>query len=260
MFLAKKIISVLLFPLALCLEIQIVGLILLWFTKKHRPGKILVTSGTLLMILLSTSSISRHLLIPLETIYTPYDINVTSQAPTQDSNIEWIVVLGGGNQFDNFIPVTSRISYPSAIRLLEGIRLYIKYKGSTLILSGGSINESVTNAKTMADIAYALNIPKNDIILEDQSKDTEEEAIYIKSLVGDDRFILVTSASHMPRSMAIFKQQGLNPIPAPTDFQSKSVQSPFYVRFLPSVNGLRMATTSFYEYMGLLWLEIRGRI
>ena len=70
----------------------------------------------------------------------------------------------------------------------------------------------------MAEAAMQLGIPKDRIITFPLAKDTIEEAQYLKWDVGTYPFRLVTSATHMPRSMAIFQGQGLTPEAAPTDF------------------------------------------
>jgi uncharacterized SAM-binding protein YcdF (DUF218 family) len=98
------------------------------------------------------------------------------------------------------------------------------------------------------------------VILESLSKDTKDEARLIKNIVGNDRFVLVTSASHMPRSMALFKKLGMQPIPAPTDYWVKERQGISPAMFFPSSNGLRKAERAFYEYLGLAWANLRGQI
>ena len=68
---------------------------------------------------------------------------------------------------------------------------------------GANLNQKQTQT---ARQLIESGIPKEDIIIHNTPKDTKEEAIKIKELLGDERFILITSASHMPRSMAIFKK------------------------------------------------------
>jgi len=83
-----------------------------------------------------------------------------------------------------------------------------------------------------------------------------------KKIVGPDPFLLVTSAAHMPRSMALFRKQGMNPIPAPTGHQVKERQrgeiSPG--SFFPGIGELEKAEMAVYEYLGLAWVKIRGKI
>ena len=69
MFVVKKIVALFFYPVGLCLGILILGLFCLWATRRQRLGKVLVTLGTVLLLLLSTSFISSGLLVPLEHRY-----------------------------------------------------------------------------------------------------------------------------------------------------------------------------------------------
>jgi uncharacterized SAM-binding protein YcdF (DUF218 family) len=114
----------------------------------------------------------------------------------------------------------------------------------------------------MADVALAFGVDQQNLILESVSKDTEEEARLIQKMVGNNLFVLVTSASHMPRSMALFKKLGMQPIPAPTDYGVKERQGQEVIpyAFFPGVDELQKAETAVYEYLGLAWAKLRGRI
>lgn len=219
MFLFKKIVAPFFLPVPFCLEILLLGLFLLWFTRKQRAGKILVSIGVVLLATLSYVAVSDVLLRPLEYNYPPL-LKVKHA-----HDVKWVVVLGGGHTSDPRIPVTSQLSDASMARVVEGIRLHNMLPASKLILSGGSAFDPVPNAKVLADVALAIGVDKQDLILESVSKDTKDEARLIRKIVGNDRFILVTSASHMPRSMALFKNLEMQPIPAPTDHWVKERQS-----------------------------------
>lgn len=112
----------------------------------------------------------------------------------------------------------------------------------------------------MAEVAISIGVKKQDLVLEDVSKDTEEEAQLIQQVVGGDKFALVTSASHMRRSVALFKKLGMNPIPAPTDYLVKEAQKMNPKSFYPRAENLYKAERAFYEYLGLIWARIRGRV
>jgi uncharacterized SAM-binding protein YcdF (DUF218 family) len=96
--------------------------------------------------------------------------------------------------------------------------------------------------------------------MESVSKDTKDEARLIEEIVGNDSFVLVTSASHMPRSMAIFEKRGMHPIPAPTEHLAKESQRISPGMFFPSADGLKKAERAFHEYLGLGWAKLRGQI
>lgn len=261
-FIAKKIISRFFFPFPLCVETLLVGLFLLWFTRKQKIGRIVVTIGTVLLLLLGYDAVSDSLLRGLEWSYRPLDRHAMSalQVRAPDAPVKWVVVLGGGHATDPKIPLSSQPDHPTMARLLEGIHLYRVSPGSKLILSGGSIAGEISNSEVMARVAETIGIPQGDIIREAQSRDTEDEARLIKPLVKKDAFILVTSASHMPRSVMLFERFGMHPVPAPTDYMVTETNTPMQERFFPSPSGLVKATRAVYEYLGLAWLKLRGVI
>ena len=260
MFLFKKIISPLLLPVPFCLLLLTTGLILLWFTRKQKAGKIFVSVGVVLLTLLSYSAIPSLFLKSLEYDYPPIISisEVTRRNPA--SSIKWIVVLGGGHTSSPQLPSTSQLSSASLVRLVEGIRLHRELPGSKLILSEGSIWDRASGAEVMAKVAQSLGVDSQNIVLEASSKDTEDEARLILPVIGKDEFILVTSASHMPRAMALFTKMGMNPIPAPTDYWTKEVTYIHPGLFYPNATGLRKAETALYEYWGMAWAKLRGKI
>ena len=221
-----------------------------------------MTIGVATALLFSFNGVPGIFLKVLEDKYNVLDIaNIQNDNEAlEKEQIELIVVLGGGHTYNPDYTITSQINYFSLVRLIEGIRIYREIPNSKLLLSGGgSIG---TDAQIMLDVANAIGVDKNDIILESKSRDTKDQAIFIKELVKDRPFILVTSASHMPRSMALFKKQGMNPIPAPTGHKSINTQgstSRFILPF-PRGNEIVKSETIFYEYMGLMWSKLRGQI
>lgn len=254
MFLLKKIVAPLFFPVTLTLGILILGLFLLSLTRRQKTGKIVVLIGIIFLGMLSYGAISDKLLQPLEYQYPPL-LNLENI-----QNVKWIVVLGGGYISDPKLPITSKISEVSLVRLVEGIRIHNGLPKSKLILSGGAPFERISNAKIMAEVALAIGAKSQDLILKELSKDTEEEARLIEQAVGRDRFVLVTSASHMPRSIALFKRLGMHPIPAPTDHLVKEGQGMSPSQFYPRAENLYKAERAFYEYLGLAWAKLRGKI
>ena len=115
-------------------------------------------------------------------------------------------------------------------------------------------------ATTLSRVAQELGVAKSDMVLEVESRDTKDHPLYVRHLVKDEPFILVTSAFHMPRAMKLFAKQGLAPIPAPAGpwKPSKEFWSPG--NLFPSAKGLRLAELAYHEYMGLTWAWVRGQI
>ena len=252
MFLLKKIITPLFYPLTLCLIIMIVGLFLLWFTKRQRSGRILVSIGVLALAIISSGPVSDRLLGPLERSFPPL--------MTVQPHVKWIVVLGGGHTSDPGLPVTSQISPESLSRLAEAIRLYRNLPGAKLILSGGAVFDPVSEAEIYFKTAQAIGIPSRDLLLSDRDRDTEEEARSIRGMVGKDPFILVTSAFHMPRAFALFKKLGMNPLPAPAQHLVKMRPEVVPEDFYPSATALLKVQMTVRESLGMIWSKLRGKL
>jgi uncharacterized SAM-binding protein YcdF (DUF218 family) len=257
MFLVKKIITKLILPLSVCTELLFIGVVLLWFTRKQKAGKFFVTLALFLLVLVSFRTLPYYLLRPLENQYPP--LNVDARNTAMLSNIKWVVVLSGGHSANRQLPLSSRISNMSLTRLVEGIRLFKYYQGSKLILSGGDYFDSTSDAEIMFQMAKVLSVHDNDMLIEKESKDTEDQARLVQHMVGNERFILVTSASHMVRAVGLFRKEGMNPIPAPTDYLMKTEGSTAN-NFYPNEEALYQTKTAVYEYMGILWAKMRGKM
>ncbi|NWF93990.1 MAG: envelope biogenesis factor ElyC [Syntrophaceae bacterium] len=254
MFLLKKVVGPLFLPVTMILIILIAGLFFLFLTRRQRAGKILVLIGTAWLCLLSYNGISERILRPLECKYPP----LLTLEGIQD--VKWIAVLGGGHTSDPQLPLTSQLSGASLVRLVEGIRLHRELPQSKLILSGGAVLDPVCDAELLSEAALAMGVKKEDLILEAASRDTGEQARLIREIVGRDRFILVTSASHMLRSILFFERLGLNPIPAPTDHLVKEDRRMTPGDFYPWAGSLQKAERALYEYLGLIWAKLWGLI
>jgi len=251
MFLAKKVISRFFFPVPLSLELLFLGLFLLWFTRRQRAGKTLVTCGALLVAALSNNFISTALISPLEHRYPQL---VVAPAGAEAPSITYILVLGAFATDDPEVPVTSRISPHLLAHLMEAVLLQREIPGSKLILSGGN-----DPAEGMAKIARGVGVNAQDILRLAEPRDTEEESQQVVPLVGRQPFILVTSASHMPRAIGLFRKMGLQPIPAPTDYLAPR-HRPELDDFVPDAYKLYRSQVAIYEYLGLAWECLRGRL
>lgn len=196
MFLFKKIASRFLFPVPLSMELLIAGLILLWFTRHQKWGKVLATCGTLLLLVLSNGFVSQSLLHHLEHRYRGLVV-----AHTAAPSVTYIAVLGGGANDDPDVPLSSHLSPDEMERLIEGVRLYKEMPGTRLILSGGYVC-----ARSLTEVAEALGVKPEDTLRLAEPRDTADESQQISAIVGSQQFVLVTSASHMPRAMGLFKK------------------------------------------------------
>jgi uncharacterized SAM-binding protein YcdF (DUF218 family) len=261
-FMVKKILSLFLYPVPLGLAISILGLFCLWASQRQRLGKILVTLGTCVLLIFSFAFISGKILAPLERQYPallhPEALTRTGERVSQSP--KWVVVLGGGHVSDPRLPVTSQVSPPTLVRTIEGVRIYQALPGSKLLFSGGRVYDPLPEAASMAKIARVLGVNASDIILEPDSRDTADQAAHLAKVLGHQPFILVTSALHMPRAVALFKKYGMQPIPAPTNYLHHETQGFDPGRFLPQVGPLGQTTAALHEYLGLAWVWLRDLI
>ena len=257
LFLFKKIASQFLLPLPLSVLLLMLGLIFLWFSQRQNLGKLLVTLGTIALTLCSYGIVANTMLTPLEARFPIYE----GPSGSEDlvNPIRYVVVLGGGHISDPRLPLTSQASNDTLKRLIDGIQIQRTIPNSRLVLSGGGWTQPSPNARVMTGIAESLGVRKEDIVLEDESRDTRDEALLIKPLVGTNRFILVTSASHMPRSMALFRHEGMDPIAAPVDHLVKR-GGVHPADFFPQPEHLYKAHRTVYEWMGWFWSKWRNEL
>ncbi len=258
MFFFKKFITPLFYPFSVIILLLLTSMALLWFTRKQKAGKIIITSAACLLVILSYDYVPDLLLAPLENRYPTFS---TGKTANPIPPVKWIVVLGGGYTNDPVRPPTDQLFSASLKRIAEGIRIHNSMPGSRLVLSGGPVYYSEPEAKIMLKVTKILGIDEKNIILETLSRDTEEQALNIKKLVGKDRFILVTSAYHMPRSIRTFNSYDLSPIAAPIDRLVKKNDGDFTPHdFYPSSQGINKASIAIHEYLGLAWLWLKTNI
>ena len=255
MFLFKKLVAPFLMPVPFSLALVLLGLALLWFTRRQRAGKWLATLGALLLLLLGYGFVSNGLLERLERQHAPVT-DVSAAA----GRVRWVVVLGGGSSADERLPAAMRLSEASLARLVEGVRLQRQLPGGRLLVSGGAVFGSDADAETMRALAVELGVDPAALDLDAASPDTETQAEVVRSRLGTEEFYLVTSASHMPRALALFRKAGTNPLPAPTHFLAQANRGFSPGDFFPSAGGLRRAEAATYEDLGLAWAKVRGKI
>jgi uncharacterized SAM-binding protein YcdF (DUF218 family) len=264
MFALKKLLSAGLQPWPLLLAVTTAGLVLLLLHKKQRAAKALLIASLALLALFSIEPVARGLVHPLEASYPPMLATATQASATLPDGSpapRWVVVLGGGHRDDHALAPSHQLSAPSLVRLAEGIRLQRLLPESKLVLSGGNNGAGTTEAEVLAAAGANLGAPADRMVLEPQSWDTIEEVRALRLLLGEERFALVTSATHMPRSMAMFKLAGMNPIPAPTDFLTPAKASGLLrvMGWIPHAGAGVMIERSLHEYLGIFWAKLLGQ-
>lgn len=252
MFALKKLIGSWLMPLPLLLTFIAIAAILYFLTRFKRTGLGLAALSFTLLVLLSSEPMAVRLAATLESQYPSY----------QQQPVEYIHVLGNGHTTVENLPITSQLLPTSLIRSSEGIRLYRLNPGAKLIFSGFSGGDANSNARMNARFAIAMGVPEQDIILLEQPRDTIEEAMGLRQLISEGeippgRLALVTSATHMPRAMQIFRRAGFAPVPAPTGHMGKTSGDlrPIH-HYLPRAQYLAISEKVCHEWLGLAWLTL----
>jgi uncharacterized SAM-binding protein YcdF (DUF218 family) len=257
MFAFKKLVGALLFPNTILLALLGVGVLLLWIGSRRRHARVIITIAAAGFFLMSYTSIWSFLVRNLE-----YRYPVLDTARNDLAEMKWVVVLGGGGTENDSLPAASQLNPQSVARVVEGIRILKSSPQAKLLLSGDS------SAVNMQGVAQMLGIEPDRTVIEKIARDTEQEAIEVQRIVGNDRFVLVTSAIHLPRSMALFMKRGMTPVPAPADFlvrpspEEPSSPSSFwgFGGIFPASAGATRADAMIHEYLGLLWGKLSGRI
>ena len=247
---AKIIVSIVLPPAGL-LFIMVAGLFLM---KRKKPaGAPLLLTGIILLYLLSLPYTADLLIRPLEATYPPLNDGMVQA--------DAIVVLSGGGKDLSWLPNISEPGPDSLERTIAGVKLARKLK-LPLVFTGGSgevAPTAVREAIPMADVALSLGIPREEIIVEAASRNTLENAAATRKLVQGNRILLVTSAFHMRRSVAMFQKQGFTVIPAPAGYHAQTRRaSPMML--VPRAGNLDTSALAISERISLIWYSLTNRI
>jgi uncharacterized SAM-binding protein YcdF (DUF218 family) len=171
------------------------------------------------------------------------------------------VVLGGGVRDLSWLGLPSRPTPESEARLVQGVLLYRRMR-VPLIITGGNgdpFRSEPGDADAMEVLARKLGVPARGIMKENASRNTLEAARNVYSLIKARRIILVTSAYHMKRSVALFSKQGFDVIPAPAVYLSEQTKRTAY-SFIPRLGALDASAAACSEYISLYWYSLAGDI
>ncbi|MGS4910046.1 envelope biogenesis factor ElyC [Aeromonas sp. 25-248] len=253
-FVIKKWLGHLLMPLPFSLSLLVLALVLLWFTRFQKSGRLLATLSLVIIALMGTRPVSYELARSLEQTYPPFEVS-------QHPDIQAIVVLGNGHVSDPAIPERAWQNNISLARTLEGVRLALAYPEAELVFSGAVAGDPLSNAEVNARMAASLGIPRAHMTLFENNKDTHDEAVSIAAHLNGKRVALVSSATHLPRAMALYRSQGLDAVPAPTDYTAKQSQEPQPLySYLPKGRYLMYSEAAIHEWIGVWWARLRGQV
>lgn len=208
----SKIIPLFFYPLGLASISLIVALMTL--RKRPRLATIAISLSLAVLLLSSNAWVAKYMIRSLEWQNIP-----VSEIP----NAEAIVVLGGATKSAVWPRPFVDLSEPGD-RVIYAAQLYFQKKAPIIILSGGRIDWRGSGSPESADMAtilISIGVPSEVIIQEPDSLNTYQNAVNVRKVLEArqiKKVLLITSAMHTPRSLKIFHRQGIDVIPAPTDF------------------------------------------
>lgn len=259
----SKFLPLFIYPLGL-LTILLLAVLVFW--KKPRLARTFLILALILLFLGGNRYVAFAVTRSLERQYLPQEITTP---------IDSIVILGGGTEPD-IAPRPSVEVNAAGDRVIYGAILSRQFPQATIIVSGGDIDFLDTAisspAEDMVSLLALLGIPEENILVQGDSQNTYEDALYTCAVLKENGLsdtLLVTSATHMPRSVAVFKKQGCEVSAAPTDFTITEAAwqklwhpniEEFLINLVPSYSNLSQLTKSLKEYIGLWVYRLQGNL
>jgi uncharacterized SAM-binding protein YcdF (DUF218 family) len=254
-FVASKLLGFFAVPSNDMLATGLIGLALIP-TRFVRTGRRLVSASIILFLAFGLLPLSKMLIAPLEERFPPWD--ASGGAP------DGIVVLGGA--IEAAIAPVRRASElnEAAERITVIAELARKYQSARILYSGGNASLAPPG-RSEAQIAAALfetfGVPARRLMLEEGSRTTAENAAFSRRLAmpkPGERWLLVTSACHMPRSIGAFRRAGFAVEAYPVDYRTTG-SADLWIPFDSMATGLRRTDIAAHEWIGLLTYWLTGR-
>ena len=254
-FFFSKTLGTMLLPINFLVGLGVLGAILL-LTRRTVLGRRLLVTSILLLTVCGFSPLGKFLILPLEQRFPAWD--ASRGAP------DGIVVLGGAIDPDLSAGRGTPVYTHSADRIIATALLARQYPKARIVFSGGSANLIADDAAKEADYALAafeaLGVAKDRLAAERLSRNTVENAEFVKVVANPkpgERWLLVTSAFHMPRSVGLFRKAGFPVEAYPVDWRaSKSTMFSFSS---VAVNGFERTEVAMREWIGLTAYWLTGK-
>jgi uncharacterized SAM-binding protein YcdF (DUF218 family) len=254
-FVLSKTVGVLLLPANLLTVIGLFGVILL-VSRWAALGRRLMVASIVGFAVCAFSPFGNWLLYPLESRFPVWD--AARGAP------DGIVVLGGAIAPEKSAARGIAVFSDSADRIIATAELARRYPNARIIYSGGSANLISGDARE-ADFAGAvfesLGVAKDRLVMERASRNTLENAEFSKALAAPksgERWLLVTSAFHMPRSVGLFRKAGFAVEPYPVDWRTGG-RADLWTFGINMDRGLGRLDVASREWIGLVAYWISGK-
>jgi len=236
------------------------GAILIW-TGWARWGRRFVTIGAILLLIAGLSPLGNALILPLEDRFPRADLD-RPPAPTG------FIILGGAE--DRLVGTARRAPTlnEAGERMVEAAILARRFPQAKIAFSGGDagiLYKSDNEAVGAETLLTAMGVPRGRLVLEANARDTYENAVFLKEqltkqgeLGPGKRWLLITSAYHMPRAMGAFREARFEVEPWPVDYRTRGTAD--LARPFDKVSeGLRRVDVASREWVGLLAYWLRGR-
>lgn len=245
-----------LLPTNFLVGIALLGAILL-ATRLASLGRKLLIPALVLLAICAFSPLGNLLLYPLESRFPPWD--------TAHGAPDGIIVLGGSIEAELSAAHGTPVVRSSPDRIITAAALAHRYPNARVLFSGGSANllsNDAREADYAGSIFESLGIAKSRLIMERASRNTLENAEFSKAMVAPkagERWLLVTSAFHMPRSVGLFRKVGFAVEPYPVDWRVGGRDDLFSFTNI-AIDGLGRTDLAIREWIGLLAYRATGRI
>jgi len=254
-FVLSKTLGTILVPTDLLIFAGIAGAILLG-TRWAQLGRRLMVASLLLLAICGFSPLGNWLLYQLESRFPAWD--AARGAP------DGIVVLGGSIDADISAAHGVAVVRGAADRIVAAAALAHQYPNARIVFTGGSSNliaNGPREADYAAEIFERLGVPRERLTMERRSRNTEENAEFTKAIAAPkngERWLLVTSAYHMPRSVGLFRKAGFAVEPYPVDWRVGNRAD--LLRFSAfALEGLQRTDLAMHEWIGLLAYRLTGK-
>jgi uncharacterized SAM-binding protein YcdF (DUF218 family) len=254
LFIASKILGFFAMPSNVLVAAGLLGLVLMRAKQTARAGRRLVAAALVLLLAFGLSPLGRLLMVPLEERFPPWD--ASRGAP------DGIVVLGGVIEPEAADRPDSGLN-EAAERITAIAGLARRFPAAKILFSGGDIlmRSGHSEAQAAGVLFESFGIPASRLILEDQSRTTAENAAFSLQLATPkpgERWLLVTSAWHMPRAIGAFRKAGFPVEAYPVDYRTPGAGG-MWIPFGSVSTGLRRTDTAMREWFGLVTYWLTGR-
>lgn len=243
-------------PSNLLVSLILLGLLLALFPRLRRAGIGIALVFTLATLGLGLLPISSYIMIPLEERFPSFK--------DDGKPVEGIILLGGAVEATESVVRNQVVANDSAERVLDTIQLAHRYPTARILISGGGgtvFGTGTAEAPVIAKFLKSVGISEERLLVEDRSRTTDENAVFSMEMAKPkegERWLLVTSAWHMPRAVGVFEKAGFVVVPYPVDYRTAGdfrQQRPF--AFISE--GLRRLDVGTKEWAGLTAYYLAGR-